>query len=176
MKRLGLVFGIALLTAGCLPQEQPLLPDLKGRWAPERGVEMRVAVASSGSSAGTSAVRPTPSLREMCENEYVTFRKGAVVLHRGRQTETVFMVREARREGARVVLIGREPNHPLAGSEDARIELQVRGSEISFQDVIDNRGRSLRYDRFDNPQAAKAGVHFVGDVFRLMFDLKSCPG
>ena len=54
------------------------------------------------------------------------------------------------------------------------IELILRNGEIRFDDVIDQRGRSIRYDRFDNETAQRVGVSTTGDVFRLLFDLKPC--
>jgi hypothetical protein len=55
-----------------------------------------------------------------------------------------------------------------------KIELILRNGEIRFDDVIDQRGRSIRYDRFDSETAQRVGVSTTGDVLRLLFDLKPC--
>jgi hypothetical protein len=55
-----------------------------------------------------------------------------------------------------------------------QIELILRNGELRFDDIIDQRGQSIRYDRFDNETARRLGVSTTGDVFRLLFDLKPC--
>ena len=81
------------------------------------------------------------------------------------------MAREVKRDGPRIILTGSVPS---IGASDSRVELLLRNGEIRFDDVSDERGRSIRYQRFENESARQNGVRTVGDVFRLAFDLKSC--
>ena len=179
MKYSMLVALSAVLLAGCVPGGDPLLPELKGRWAAVRGAEVRVALASHNASVPVK----TPTIDELCRSEFVTFSKrpatpepgifGAVLLHRAGRAAPVFAVREAKREGERIVLTG----HPLARNGQTRIELILRNGAITFDNIFDQRGRSVRYDLFKAPdplQARRANIATVGDVFRLMFDLKRC--
>ena len=46
--------------------------------------------------------------------------------------------------------------------------------EQDIDDIIDQRGRSIRYERFDNEQARRVGITTLGDVFRLVLDVKPC--
>src|SRR5262245_33126099 len=183
----------ALLLAGCVESDNALLPELKGRWAPVRSAQVRAVLASNNSSVPAAV----PSVKELCQSEYITFQKyragsdflGRVVLYRKerdpterepvllRNGDTGYLVKDAKREGDRIILIGQEPNHPLAGSGQTRLELVLRNGEISFNDIIDQRGRSVRYDRIkteDPVRAQRAGIVSIGDMFRLVFDLKPC--
>jgi hypothetical protein len=164
MKRVGLFVPLLLLVAGCLQKEDPLLPELKGRWATEYAVKIR----SAGSAGGPA---PQPSTQELCRTEYVTFEKRAVTLHSGGRVSPFFVAREVKRDGPRIILTGSVPS---MGASDSRVELLLRNGEIRFDDVSDERGRSIRYQRFENESARQNGVRTVGDVFRLAFDLKSC--
>lgn len=171
----------AVLLAGCVPGGDPLLPELKGRWAPERGAQVRVAMAPANASIPITA----PSTKELCQSEFVTFSKGsiapgasgAVFLHRGGRRLPIFVVRGTRRDGERIVLAGQVTNLPT-GDGQARIELILRNGAITFDNLFDHRGRSIRYDLFKAPDplgARRANIATVGDVYRMLFDLKRCP-
>jgi hypothetical protein len=183
MMRYGLVALSLLLLAGCGQSDSPLFPELDGRWAPERGAWARVLLAAKSTSA---PVAP-PSVKDLCENEYITFDKfpwpstrnfiGNVTRHRQGQHDTIFMIATARRDGARIILTGQEPNEPLAGSGRTRLELVMRNGEIAFDDIVDQRGRSVRYDTLkigDPISARRAGLNTIGDMFRLLLDVKPC--
>jgi hypothetical protein len=172
----------ALLLAGCVESDNALLPELKGRWAAERGAQVRVAVASANASVPIKA----PSTEQLCQSEFVTFSKrpiapgtlGAVLLYRDGGRLPMFVVREAKREGERIILTGHDHLfNALAGENQARIELILRNGAITFDNLFDQRGRSVRYDLFKAPDplgARRANVTTVGDVFRMLFDLKRC--
>lgn len=180
MTRAGVLALSLLLLAGCMQDAPSLFPELKGRWAPEKGAKARALFQVKD----TSKPLATPSLKELCEGEYVTFDKhppgaefaGAVALHRQGKRDVFYMVKEAKREGARIVLTGREPDRPLAGP-NSRLEITLRNGEVAFADVSDQRGRSVRYDRFKTEEAVsqqRAGLSTIGDLFGSMLDLKPC--
>ncbi len=172
----------AVLLAGCGPGGNSLLPELEGRWAPERGAQVRVAAASANASVPIK----TPSTKQLCQSEFVTFSRGpivpgtlgAVFLYRDGGRLPMFVVREAKREGERIILTGHDHLHnALAGENQARIELILRNGAITFDNLFDQRGRSVRYDLFKAPDplgARRANITTVGDVFRMLFDLKRC--
>ena len=79
------------------------------------------------------------------------------------------MIANAAREGARFVLTGQEPNNPLAGPGRTRLELVLRNGEVAFDNLFDQRGRSVRYDSYKAPDSTsqqRAGLNTIGDLFR----------
>jgi hypothetical protein len=173
------LIALSVLLAGCT--DNPLLPELNGRWAPLKGVTTRLVLASNNSSV---PITP-PNLSDLCRSEYVTFQKfnasrdfaGAVFLHRNDRREPTPMIAEVKRQGDRITLIGREPFNPLVGTGPARLELILRNGELAFDDIIDPRGRSVRYDRIKSPdpiRTYRAGINTIGDIYRMLFDLKRC--
>jgi hypothetical protein len=157
---------VLLLTAGCLPSEEPLMAELKGRWAAMHAVKLRHVM---GQDSYPAAAEPTT--REVCRSDYVTFGKNGIALHGQGKTTRFFVAQVVRRDSPRIILQGRGP---MPGSDKGRIELILGNGEVRFDDVIDERGRSLRYDFFNADGAQKAGIRTIGDVYRLAFDLKQC--
>jgi hypothetical protein len=181
MQRLWLIALSLLSLSGCVQgSDNALLPDLKGRWVAEKGARIRLAMMSDNPNVAVAS----PTLKELCQSEYVTFEKsrsgsdaGAVMLHRQGRREVAFLIVDAKQEGTRIRLTGREQGPPLAGRGPVRIELALRKGEIVFDDIVEERGRSVRYDHFKTPDAVRAqraGLVTIGDMFRLLFDLKSC--
>ena len=163
MRRPGLSSPVVLLAAGCVEAQDPLLPELKGRWATEHAVKIRAVAAGD--------TRAPQGLPELCRTDYVAFDKRAITLHRAGKANPFFIAREVKREGRRIILTG---GVPVLGSSDSRLEIMLYDGEIRFDDISNERGRSLRYQRFENPSAREIGVKTIGDVFRLTFDLKQC--
>ncbi len=166
-KRLGLLIPLLLLSQGCVPGHDPLLPELKGRWSAPNAAKLRYAVA-----AERYANPPAQTESGDCRNEYVTFEKYGVVVYVNGQVNPVFMVQAVARDGARLILDGNAPI--VAGGHKARIELVLRNGELRLDDIVDERGRSILYERFENEQARRLGITTVGDVFRLVLDVKPC--
>src|SRR5262245_44221611 len=148
-KWLGLLIPLLLLAQACVPGNDPLLPELKGRWS-----------------------APAQTASGDCRNEYVIFEKYGVLVYMHGQVTPVFMVTAVKREGARLMLNAHAPL--IAGGHTGRIELLLRNREVHLDDVIDERGRSILYERFDNDQARRLGITTVGDIFRLLLDVKPC--
>lgn len=163
MMRVGLLIPVLLLVTGCVQKEDPLLPELKGRWATEHAVKIRSIVADRPA--------PQPSMQELCRSEYVTFGKRAITLHSGDRVNPFFVARDVKRDGSRIILTG---SVPLIGAGESRVDLLLHKGELRFDDVSDERGRSIRYQGFENESARQSGVKTIGDVFRLAFDVKSC--
>jgi hypothetical protein len=161
--RTALFFSLLLLT-GC--GEEPLLPELQGRWAAPNAAKIRKAILIN---AYPNA--PAADAKDPCSNDYVTFGKPRIMLHSNGKTTPLFVVSEARREGSRIILMGREPT--LGGGE-GRLDLLLRKDEIRFDDIVDKKGRSVRYQRFEIAAAREVGLTSLGDVLQLVFDLKAC--
>ncbi|MEA2937154.1 MAG: hypothetical protein QOC56_658 [Alphaproteobacteria bacterium] len=163
-----LVVSLALLASGCMPGGEPLLPELKGKWAAPNAAKLRYALA-----AERYANPPAPAASGDCRNGYVVFEKHAVTVYANGQINPVLMVQNVKRDGTRVIIDGGAPM--VAGGKKLQIELVLRhDGDIRFDDIVDERGRSMRYDRFENAQAHRAGITTVGDVFALVLDLKPC--
>jgi hypothetical protein len=165
--RVGLLIPLLLLNLGCLPGNEPLLPELKGRWAAPNAAKLRYAFA-----AERLPNPPGPIESGDCRNEYVTFEKRGIALYMNAKINPVMMVSEVKRNGSRLILSGNAPM--VAGGEKMRIELLLRNGEIRLDDIVDQRGRSILYDRFESEQARRLGVTTIGDVFRLVLDLEPC--
>jgi hypothetical protein len=157
---------VALLLGGCLAEE-PLAPELKGRWAAPQAARLQLAFLADR----TGGPPPAAAVDADCRVQYVRFEKRGVMLYRDRKVYPLFAVREVKREGSRFTL---NVSTPFPGGEPMTIELVLRNGEIRFDDVIDHRGRSIRYDLFENEKARRLGVSTTGDLLRLLFDLKPC--
>lgn len=164
MTRFGLLVAMLLLLGGCF--EDPLLPELKGRWSSEQLARIRSSLLTNGSASASE-----PNLKDVCRTQYVTFDKRAVTLHSDDRAKPFFMVREMRRDGSRLVLVGASPFMPIA---DFRVDLVVGNGEIRFQDISDIAGSFRDARSHQNEKARRLGTETAGEVFRLFFDLKSC--
>jgi hypothetical protein len=157
------------LLTGC-SLDEPLAPELKGRWAAPNATKLRYALLADR----TQQPVPVPSAMTVdCSQQYVTFgKKRGISLHIDGKIHPLFVVRDVKRERSRLILAGQAPL--TAGGQSAKIELKLRNGEVRFDDIVDERGRSIRYDRFENEQARRLGITTIGDVFRLVLDLKPC--
>jgi hypothetical protein len=158
------------LLAGCMQSDEPLVPELKGRWAAPNASKLRYALLAD------RAQMPIPAAAKSdtdCREQYVTFdKKRGITLYMDQKVNPLFVVREVKRDGARLILAGNTAF--AAGGQSATIELILRNGEVRFDDIVDQRGRSVRHDRVDNEQARRVGVTSIGDIFRLVLDLKPC--
>ena len=153
---------------GCLPGGDPIAPELNGRWAAPNASKLRAALMADRLQTTPAAVKDDASCRE----QYVTFdRKYGVAFYVNHMINPLFVVKDVKRDGSRFILSGRSP---IPGAEQSKLEIIVRNGEIRFDDIVDQHGRSIKYDRFDNEQARRAGITSLGDIFRLVLDLKPC--
>jgi hypothetical protein len=164
--RIALCMSLLLLTLGCGAAEEPLLPELKGRWAAPNAAKLRYALA-----AERSPNLPAPAAAGDCRDEYVTFEKHRVMLYANAKINPLLMVSDVKRDGNRLILTG---SGPMPAGDKMQIELVLRNGEIRLGDIMDHRGRSIIHDRFGDEQARRMGVTTLGDVFRLVLDLKPC--
>ena len=162
-----LILALPLIAAGCTAEE-PLVPELKGRWAAPNAVKLRYALLVDR----LDNPPPPPVVTDNCKTEYVTFGKQLITVYANGQVNPLFLVKEVKRDGTRLILKGRTP--VTVGGSQATIELLLRNGEVRFDDIIDQTGRSIRYERIENEQARRVGVTNVGDLFRLVLDLKPC--
>jgi hypothetical protein len=160
------------LLAGCIQSDEPLVPELKGRWAAPNASKLRYALLADRAQMPV----PIPAVAKNdtdCREQYVIFdKKHGITLYMDQKVNPLFIVREVKRDGARLILAGNTSF--AAGGQSATIELILRNGEVRFDDIVDQRGRSVRHDRVDNEQARSVGVTSIGDIFRLVLDLKPC--
>ena len=165
---LALILLLPLTAAGCTSGEEPLVPELKGRWAAPNAVKLRYALLADR----LANPPPPPAVTDSCKTEYVTFGQHSITLYANAMVNPLFVIKDFKRDGARLILKGQAPL--AAGGEPMTIELILRNGEVRFDDIVDKRGRSVRYDRIENEQARRVNVTTVGDLFRLVLDLKPC--
>jgi hypothetical protein len=160
----------SVLLAGC-GLDEPLAPELQGRWAAPNATKLRFALIADRLQDSTPI--PTVEHDTGCSQQYVTFgKKRGISLHIDGKISPLFLVREVKRDRSRLILVGHAPL--AAGSTAAQIELKLRDGQVRFDDIVDERGRSIRYDRLENERARRVGITTIGDVFRLVLDLKPC--
>jgi hypothetical protein len=158
------------LLAGC-SADDPLIPELAGRWAAPHATKLRYALLADRMQEPPPA--PSAANEADCSGQYVTFgKKHGISLYMDGKINPLFIVREVKRERSRLILAGQAPL--AAGGQAAKLELVLRNGEVRFDDIVDERGRSIRYERFENAQARRVGITTVGDIFRLVLDLKPC--
>jgi hypothetical protein len=157
------------LLTGC-SLDEPLAPELKGRWATPDAAKLRIALLANH----TQEELPVPPAKVAdCSEQYVTFgKKRGISLHIDGRIFPLFVVREVKRERSRLILVGQAPLS--AGGQAAKIVFKLRDGKVQFDDIVDERGRSIRYDRYEHEQARRFGITSVGDAFRLVLDLKPC--
>lgn len=159
-----LLFSLSPLLAGCGSGEQPLVPELKGRWtSPQLVKVMRYANEADPlkASPGTDA----------CSATYVTFGLGYISTKFHGYGTPIYDVAEVKREGARVIVTGIERYNGRPG----KLVLLLRNGEVRFDDIYDARGRSIKYERLDNEnRLRKYGATTIGEAMSLYLDVKPC--
>jgi hypothetical protein len=159
---------LAPLLAACGKAEEPLFPELKGRWA---------TPSAAKASEGIRAQRiSNPGLvdKDICRVAHVSFTKKRIVLTTLGIGLTVFHIMDAKRDGARVIITGTADGDKNPAAQ-GKLVLLLRDGQIRFDDVLDERGRSLRYERLpDDDRMRKHGANTLGDSMKLFLDLKPC--
>jgi hypothetical protein len=159
---------VAPLLAACGKAEEPLIPELKGRWEvlgnlaktqPER---VRVA----------GPAQPDATAKDYCRVMYVTFSKHAITMHMLGIPLSLFSIADMKREGSRLTLtVGDSPK----SRSDGRLVLLLRDGGVRFDDIFDERGRSMKYDRLPDDHASRRhGATTIGEATQLFLDVKPC--
>jgi hypothetical protein len=159
---------VAPLMAACGKVEEPLIPELKGRWEvlsnfaktqPER---VRVA----------GPAQPDATAKDYCRVMYVTFSKHAITMHMMGIPLSLFHIADMRREGPRLTLTVADS---AKSASHGRLVLLLRDGGVRFDDLFDERDRSVKYERLPDDHASrKHGATTVGEATQLFLDLKPC--
>ena len=158
---------LAPLLAACGKDAPPLAPELKGRWA------------SADLNKRAQSTQPRPVSAQVtqradndCSLHHVAFEKRGIVLHVLGIGIPIFEVSEVKRDRARLTLVGKADK---TGGGRGTIELLLRNGEVKFDDISDERGRSIRYERLpDGHPMRKYGANSVGDAMHLFLDVTPC--
>lgn len=167
--RKAIILLLLLLLVACGKAEEPLISELKGRWAMPNIIkasdEYRVQKVSNASKPD----------KDFCRIMHVAFTKDRVVMYTLGFGLTVFHIANFRREGARLILTG-SPDGERNPAAQGELVLLLRDGEVRFDDLYDERGHSLRYERIPaDHQMRKYGATNVGDAMKMFLDLKPCP-
>jgi hypothetical protein len=84
----------------------------------------------------------------------------------------LFYIADVKRDGQRLIVSGgSDSNKTIHG----RIELLLRNGEVRFDDVYDETGRSVKYERLpDGNPARRHGARTLGEAFALFIDARPC--
>ena len=135
------------LLGGCMGDD-PLVPELKGRWAAPNASKIRYALMAErldAAGVGQGRSQLPGSVRHVRQMRHPA--------PYGPEDVSAVM-RDVKRDGSRLILSG---NAPVPGASEAKIELLLQNGEVRFDDIIDERGRSIRYDRFAARRRAASG-------------------
>jgi hypothetical protein len=156
---------VAPLLAACGKDGEPIIPELKGRWDVLSLHNMPRGTVGQSSAPQRVSNSSQPAF-DNCSVTYVTFPKQGVVLRTLGIPMTIFPVAEAKRANARVI---------LTAAGGGKIMLLMQNGELRFDDIVDPRGRSRRYERLpDGHDLRSKGANTIGEAFGLLLDLKPC--
>src|SRR5262249_26311876 len=154
-----ILLAAAPLLAGCGQDGEPILPELKGRWdviSLHNLAQGTVGQSTVGQSSVPQRMSNAQPAFDNCSVTYIVFTKQGVVLRTLGIPMTVFPVTEAKRANARVV---------LSAANGGKIMLLMQNGELRFDDIVDPRGRSVRYERLpDGHQLRSKGATTVGEA------------
>ena len=173
-KLLATVLILGPMLAACSKIEEPIVPELKGKWGAP-GISEVVGQKRQAQVQQTSTKKdssPTTH-EEVCRVAGVTFGKSAIRVNAFGRDFPLFHIDSVKREGARIVLTGQiDKKH--AGTA-GKIELVMRNGEVRFDDVYDSTGRSIKYERIpDDDRVRSFGATTVGEGMKLFLDAKPC--
>ena len=161
---------VAPLIAACGMVEEPLLPELKGRWDMVNLAKMQAArVQRASSSAQPAAV-------DHCSISHVMFGKSRVVMRAFGLSIPLFYVADVKRDGQRLILTGGMDSEKNASASNVKLVLMLRNGELRFDDIFDERGRSAKHARIpDDNYMRRHGATTLGEGLQVILDLKPCP-
>ena len=159
---------VAPLLAACGGTEQPLIPELKGRWDMADPAKIQKMRAERGLRAQT-----TTADVDSCKVAYLTFSKHAVVMRMMGISLPLFPVADVKRDGQRLILTGGSDSSSLASH--GKLVLLLRNGEVRFDDLLDEHGRSMKYARLpDESPMRRQGMTTFGEAFGMLLDVKPC--
>jgi len=154
--------------AACGKAEEPLIPELKGRWA----VLSNLAKTQPERVRVAGPAQPDAAAKDYCRVMYVTFSKHAIAMHMLGIPLSLFAIADIKRDGPRLTLtVGDSPKSTSHGL----LVLLLRDGGVRFEDIFDERGRSVKYDRLPDDHASrKHGATTVGEATQLFLDVRPC--
>jgi hypothetical protein len=159
---------LAPLLAACGKAEEPLFSELKGRWAPPSMAQASDKIRAQQIS------NPGMVDKDICRIMHVSFAKKRIVMSMMGVGMTLFHIMDAKREGSRIIITGTADGDKNPAAQ-GKLVLLLRDGQVRFDDVFDERGRSLRYERLpDDDRMRKHGANTLGDSMKLILDLKPC--
>jgi len=173
-KVLATLFVLAPLLAACVKAEEPLIPELKGKWG-SPGI-LKAIDQKRQNAIQKASLKPDLPFRpeDLCRVTHVTFDKSALRVHALGFDVSLFDVTEVKREGARLILTGTADKKDPASA--GKLILLVHNGEVRFDDILDNRRRSLKNTRVpDGDRMRDYGANTLGDAMKLYLDVKPCP-
>jgi hypothetical protein len=103
---------------------------------------------------------------------YVTFSQHAITMHMMGIPLSLFHIADMKREGPRLTLTVADS---AKSASHGRLVLLLRDGGVRFDDLFDERDRSLKYERLPDDHASrKHGATTVGEATQLFLDLKPC--
>ena len=159
---------VAPLLVACGMAEEPLVPELKGRWDTLSKIKSERPVRAS------SQAEPVAS--DPCRTGYMTFSKRKITMHMNGISIPVFHVADVKRDGQRLTITGgavsgKDPS----ASAHGKIVLLLRNGEVRFDDIFDETGRSVKYERIpDGHPLRSKGARSLGEALGLVLDVKPC--
>lgn len=159
---------VAPLLAACGRAEEPLVPELKGRWDVLSKIKSSDRAMRVSSQAQPVAVDP-------CRAAYITFSKRKITMHMMAVALPVFHIADVKRDGQRLIITGGDSERSTSATPHGKLVLLLRNGEVRFDDIIDERGRSVKYERLpDGHPLRSKGATTLGDGFQLVLDVKPC--
>jgi hypothetical protein len=124
-------------------------------------------------TVGSSRATQTDT-SDNCGITNVTFGKTRIIMRMMGMPVPVFHVVDVKVQGQRVVITGGMKPNPQP-KEQGKLELIMRNGEIRFDDIIDESGRSIKYERIPDGHVLRSkGATTLGEAMQLFLDLKPC--
>jgi len=162
---------VAPVLAACGKAEEPLIPELKGRWGLVSLHKMQEARSTVG-MGNASSNAPKRDTSDNCNISYVTFGQQRIVMRMVGIPIPVFQVADVKVLGQRVIVTGGADSNP---SNHVKLVLLLRNGGVSFDDIIDETGRSIKYERIPDGHALRSkGATTLGEAMELFLELKPC--
>ena len=159
----------APLIAACGMAEEPLVPELKGRWE----VLSNLAKPQPERVRVAGPAQPDATTKDDCRLMYVTFSKQAITVYTLGVPVPLFHIADMKREGQRLSLTVR--SEPRKSAPASKLVLLLRDGGVRFDDIFDERGRSVKFDRLPEGHASRRnGATTVGEASQLLLDVRPC--